>query len=47
MAVFKSYLRGLLVILMELRELIANDDKDKALEKLDQLIQNTKNGIED
>lgn len=47
MAVFKSFLRHLLVILLEIREAITKGDNDTALEKLDVLIKNTKSGIED
>lgn len=47
MAVFKSFLRNLLVILLEIKDAISKGDNDTAMAKLDTLIKNTKSGIED
>ena len=45
--VFKSYLRQLIVRLKELKKALEADDKDRALEIVDQLILDTQAGIED
>ena len=47
MSVFKSYLRGLLDDLTELRDLIDSGQLDKAKAKLDRLIDNAQRGVED
>lgn len=46
-SVFKSYLRRLLHDLKMLREYLKNKDYNKAEQLLDDLIQDTQNGIED
>ena len=47
LSVFKSYLRQLIVRLKELKKALEADDKDRALEIVDQLILDTQAGIED
>lgn len=47
MAVFKSYLRNLLRALINLRKAIETNDKEKSLEIINQLIEDTQKGIED
>ena len=47
MSVFKSYLRGLLEDLKDLKEAIREKDLSKAERLVDKLIENTQKGIED
>lgn len=47
MSLFKSFLRGLLRDLKDLKRAMENDEKEKALELIDQLILDTQKGIED
>lgn len=45
--IFKSFLRGLLRHLNALKEALSNEDYEKAETLLDNLIEDTKKGIED
>ena len=47
LSVFKSYLRGLLNELKDLRNAINKDDKERVQELLERLIDNTQKEIED
>lgn len=47
MSVFKSFMRGLLRDLKELKKAIESDDKEKAKSIIDDLIKDTQSGIED
>lgn len=47
MSVFKSFMRGLLRDLKELKKAIEGDDKEKAKSIIDDLIKDTQSGIED
>lgn len=47
MSVFKSYLRRLLQDLKDLREVMNEEDYDKAKKIIDNLIDDTQKGIED
>ena len=47
MSVFKSYLRGLLRTLKELKEVLKNKEYEKAEDLVDKLIEDTQKGLED
>ena len=47
MSVFKSYLRGLLQDLKDLKEAIRNGEVEQAEKMIDRLIGDTQKGIED
>ena len=47
MSVFKSYLRGLLVTLEDLKKAIKEKNLEKAEALVDRLIKDTQSGIED
>ena len=47
MAVFKSYLRGLLFRLKAIKEANKNGDKEEVDRLIDELIEDTQRGIED
>lgn len=47
MSVFKSYLRRLLQDLKDLKEVLNNEDYEKAKELTENLIEDTQKGIED
>ncbi len=47
MSVFKSYLRGLLQDLKDLREALKSKDYEKVESMVDRLIDDTQKGIED
>lgn len=47
MSIFKSYLRRLKRDLEDLKEIIKNEDYEKAKEKIERLIEDTQSGIED
>ena len=47
MSVFKSYLRGLLQDLKDLREALKSKDSEKVESMVDRLIDDTQKGIED
>lgn len=47
MSVFKSYLRGLLQDLKDLKEAIRNGELEQAEKMIDRLIGDTQKGIED
>ena len=47
MSVFKSYLRGLLRQLLEIKKALDDGDVAGAREKLDSVIEDTQRGIED
>lgn len=47
MAVFKGYLRSLMRQLKAMKEAMQNKDYEKAERLLDELIEDTKNNIED
>lgn len=47
MSVFKSYLRRLIQDLKDLRDCWENDDKEKGIELINKLIEDTQKGLED
>lgn len=47
MSIFKSYLRRLKRDLEDLKEMMKNEDYERAKEKIEHLIEDTQNGIED
>lgn len=47
MSVFKSYLRNLLSRLKELKKAIDSEDKERAKELINEIIEDTQKGLED